>query len=92
MQWTNKGKDDTFNKHDVVKRQSQETCHCKDGSPGPQGPPGYKGETGNKGDTGPAGPKGDTGQRGQRGQIGMQLLASQLCTILSCNCMYVLYR
>ena len=58
------------NKHDVVKRQSEQNCQCKDGSPGPRGPPGNKGEMGIKGlkgDTGHPGPRGDVGDRGLRG-------------------------
>ena len=65
-----------LNKHDVVKRQSDQNCQCKDGSPGPAGPPGDKGEMGIKGlkgDTGPPGPRGDIGDRGPRGKIGIQL-------------------
>ena len=60
--------DNSLNKHDVVKRQSDQNCQCKDGFPGPIGPPGDKGV---KGDTGPSGPRGDTGYRGQRGPIGI---------------------
>ena len=45
------------NKHDVVKRQSEQNCQCKDGTPGPRGPPGNKGEMGIKG------LKGDTGSQ-----------------------------
>ena len=60
--------------HDVVKRQSEQSCQCKDGSPGPIGPPGNKGQMGvegRKGDIGPPGPRGDTGYRGPRGTIGI---------------------
>ena len=62
----------------MVKRQSEQNCQCKDGSPGPRGPPGNKGEIGmegkegHKGDTGPTGPRGDARNRGPRGKIGMQ--------------------
>ena len=72
-----KSHDDTFEKHDVVKRQSEQNCQCKDGSPGPRGPPGNKGEIGmeskqgRKGDTGPPGPRGDAGDRGPQGRIGI---------------------
>ena len=62
-----------MNKHDVVKRQSEQYCQCKDGNPGPRDPPGSKGMEGKQGckeDTGPPGPRGDTGHRGQRGSIG----------------------
>ena len=62
------------NIHDVVKRQTEQNCQCKDGSPGPIGPPGNKGEMGIKGlkgDTSPPGPRGDTGDRGPRGIIGI---------------------
>ena len=55
------------NSHDVVKRESQQCCQCKDGSPGPIGSPGNKGEMGIKGvkgDTGPPGPRGDDGDQG----------------------------
>ena len=68
-----KGKDDNLNKHDLVKRQSDQNCQCKDGSPGPRGPPGNKGGIGIKGfkgDTGPPGLRGDAGDRGPRGMIG----------------------
>jgi len=62
-----KDKVNTDNKHDVVKRQLEQNCTCKDGSPGPRGPPGIKGEIGmegkqrRKGDTGPPGPRGPRG-------------------------------
>ena len=68
--------DNTINKHDVVKRQSEENCQCKDGNPGLMGPPGNKGEKGvegkqgRKGDTGPPGPRGDTGNQGLQGSTG----------------------
>ena len=74
-----KRSDNTLNKHDVVKRQTEQNCHCKDGNPGLRGPPGNKGEIGMKGkqgakgDTGSSGPRGDTGDRGSQGRIGVQL-------------------
>ena len=83
--------DNGLNKHDVVKRQTEQNCQCKDGSPGPIGPPGDKGEKGTegvKGVTGPQGPKGDTGYRGTRGPIGIQLY--NYTNVISGNCMYVL--
>ena len=67
-----KGIGKNLNKHDVVKRQSDQ-CQCKDGSPGPQGPSGNKGEIGmegKQGRKGDAGPPGDVGHRGPRGIIG----------------------
>ena len=73
---SSQGKGNTLNKHDVVKRQSEQNCQCKDGSPGPKGLPGNKGEKGmqgkqgRNGDTGPPGPRGDVGDRGQRGRLG----------------------
>ena len=96
-----KANDDILNKHDVVKRQSQQSCECKDGAPGPQGkdgipgpqgPPGNKGETG---DTGLQGPRGDAGHRGPRGPIGMQLLTYNIIitgTVYNYVAIYVLYR
>ena len=81
-------KGNSLNKHDVVKRQSDQNCQCKDGTPGPRGPPGNKGEMGIKGDTGPPGPRGDTGDRGPRGIIGIQLY--NYTNVISGNCMYVL--
>ena len=69
--------DNSFNKYDVVKRQSDQNCQCKDGIPGPRGPPGNKGKIGKegkqglKGDTGPPGSRGDAGDRGPRGKIGI---------------------
>ena len=86
--------DNSLNKHDVVKRQSDQNCQCKDGTPGPSGPPGNKGEMGmegkqgRKGDTGPPGPRGDAGDRGPRGIIGIQLY--NYTNVISGNCMYVL--
>ena len=68
-----RGNDNSLNKHDVVKRQSEQNCPCKDGIPGPKGPPGNKGELGLKGDTGSPGPRGDAGDRGPRGVIGKYL-------------------
>ena len=82
---------DNLNKHDVVKKQTEQNCQCKDGSPGPRGTPGNKGEMGIKGlkgDTGPPGPRGDAGHRGQRGPIGIQLY--NYTNAISGNCMYVL--
>ena len=78
-----KGENDNPNNHDLIKRQSEQNCQCKDGSPGPSGPPGSKGEMGfkglkgekgdkgNIGDTGPPGTRGDAGDRGPRGIIGI---------------------
>ena len=48
-------KNDDSTQHDVIKRQSEQSCQCKNGNPGPIGPPG------NKGDTGSPGPRGYTG-------------------------------
>jgi len=54
------GKNDITH-HDVVKRQSEQSCQCKNGNPGPIGPPGSKGGRGSPG------PKGDTGAQGPQG-------------------------
>ena len=73
--------DNILNKHDVIKRQSDQKCQCKDGSPGPRGNKGEKGmegKQGRKGDTGSRGPRGDVGDRGQRGSIGIQSYNQQL--------------
>ena len=81
--------------HAVKKKQSEQNCQCKDGSPGPRGPPGNKGEIGiggkqgNKGDTGPPGPRGDEGDRGPRGRIGDHQ-AMKLCILLSCIYMFLM--
>ena len=77
IQFQVKANDDSLNKHGVVKRQSEQNCQCKDGSPGPRGTPGNKGEVGIKGvkgDTGPTGPRGDVGDRGSRGLIGSYIV------------------
>ena len=81
LQLFSQAKDDKIlTKHDAVKRQSEQNCQCKDGSPGPKGPPGIKGEIGmegkqgRKGDTGPLRPRGDPGHRGPRGIIGSYLV------------------
>ena len=52
--------------HEMMKRQSEQNCQCKDGSPGPRGPPGNKGEIGMEGKQGR---KGDTGTPGPRGDV-----------------------
>ena len=72
FQGHSKGNDKTP-KHDVIKRHTEETCYCKDGSPGPKGPPGKQGEKGMegpKGDTGSRGPRGYAGNQGPQGKIG----------------------
>ena len=51
-------KNDDSTQHDVVKRQSKQSCQCKNGIPGPVGPPG------NKRDIGSPGPRGYTGAQG----------------------------
>ena len=74
-----KDKDNTDNKHDVVKKQLEQncTCQCKDSSPDPKGTPGNKheigmeGKRGRKGATGPSGLRGDAGSRGPQGIIDM---------------------
>ena len=85
-------KNDNINKHNLIKRQSEQNRQCKDGIQGPRGPPGNKGEMGikgPKGDTGYSGPRGDAGDRGLRGRIGVQLcsyttiLMSYLVTVHS---------
>jgi len=79
-----KDKENTDNRHDVVKRQSEQNCQCKDGSPGPKGAPGNEGEKGmegkqgHKGDTGPPGQKGDVGHQGSRGKRGFNCYTTKL--------------
>ena len=54
----------------MVKRQWDQNCQCKDGSPGPRGPPGNKremameGKQKHKGEMGMKGFKWDTGPPG----------------------------
>lgn len=38
--------------NDIVKRQTENNCQCKDGLPGPKGPPGSKGAQGKRGKKG----------------------------------------
>ena len=65
-----------------MKRQSENNCRCKDGTPGPIGPPGKKGDQGTPGVSGPKGehgnkgPRGDPGDRGPRGLIGHTIYTS----------------
>ena len=78
-----KEKDNNLSKHDLINRQSEQNCQCKDGIPGPRGPRGSEGKVGMKGkqgrkrkmglkgDTGPPGPRGDAGDRGPWRIIGM---------------------
>ena len=64
-----KEKDDNLNKHDLIKRQSEQNCQCKDGIPGPRGPPGSEGKVGMEGKQGRKGEmemKGDV--QGLQGQ------------------------
>jgi len=70
--------DKTLNKHDLAKRQSEQNCQCKDGSPGPIGPPGDKGE---KGMEGKQGRKGDTGPKGDAGNQGFQAHELMRCIL-----------
>ena len=66
--------ENTIITHDITKRQQEDECQCKNGTPGPRGPPGLIGKEGHKGDVGLPGPRGDTGDRGPRGEIGTYVL------------------